>query len=205
MHRGQQTQLGVESILTRSQPRRRASTAVWNVVETFSSMATASPSGQDGITAELIDDDHNARAAYSAIATRAQGYNDLQWQTPNLALVAEAFLLQLALGPQSTPLARVVASALNLMLSLLCIQKMTKHREMQIDDRTTLRRLEKRLGLPDYHRKPDLDRLPGWQRLSSTRLWIIGFWGLALVALCIFVVTSGKFLWDLLESCSSPA
>ena len=160
-------------------------------------MTTASASGEEGITEDTIENVANARAAYAAIAGRAQSYNDLQWQTPNLALVAEAFLLQIALGPQSTSVARLVASALNLMLSLLCIQKMAKHREMQINDRITLRKLEKRLGLPDYHCKPDLDDLPRWQRLRSTRLWIIGFWGLALVALCILVVTSGRFLWDL--------
>jgi hypothetical protein len=75
-----------------------------------------------GITREdAIEDDDTARAAYAVIAARAQGYNHLQWQTPSLALTAEAFVLQIALGHESTPPARLVASTLNLMLSLLCI------------------------------------------------------------------------------------
>jgi hypothetical protein len=166
-------------------------------------MTTASPSGEDGITEDTIEDDANARAAYAAIAARAQSHNALQWQTPALALAAEAFLLQIALGPLSTALARLVASALNFMLSLLCIQLMAKHREMQIDDRKTLIKLEKRLGLPVYHSQPGLDRLPRWKQLGSTKLWIIGFLGLGLVALGIFFVTLGRLLWDLLEPCNS--
>jgi hypothetical protein len=168
-------------------------------------MTTASPSGEDAITEDAIEDVGNARAAYAAIAARAQSYNALQWQTPALALAAEAFLLQIALGPLSTALARLVASALNFMLSLLCIQLMAKHREMQIDDRITLTNLEKRLGLPTYHKKPHLGDLPRWKQLRSTNLWIVGFLVLALVALGIFCVTLGRLVWDLLEPCNSTS
>jgi hypothetical protein len=160
-------------------------------------MTAASPSGEDRITGDKIRGVENARAAYGAIADWAQSHNALQWQTPALALTAEAFLLQIALGPQSTPPAQLVASALNFMLSLLCIQLMWKHRAMQIDDRMELQKLEERLGLPRYHRKPDLDGLKRWQRLlrtSSTRVWSVGFAVLALVALGIFVVTLVRVL-----------
>ena len=163
-------------------------------------MTTASPSDEDA-----IKNDHNLRAAYAAIAARAQSHRALRWQTPNLALVAEAFLLAIALGPQSTPMARLVASALNVMISLLCIQLMAKHREFQVRDRIALKELEGRLGLAEYHGKPDLDDLPLWKRLirlSSTKLWIFGFAVLALVAVIILVVTL-KAPGDLLEPCRS--
>jgi len=156
-------------------------------------MATPSPSGAEGITPEdAIADDDNARAAYQAIAARALSHNDLQWQTPSLALAAEAFLLNIALGHDSTAPARVVASGLNLVLSVLCMFLMYKHRQAQIDDRQTLKRLEGRLGLPRYHDKPDFDDL-GWfkrrLRSSSTNIWIGGFGVLAAVALGILVAT----------------
>jgi hypothetical protein len=156
-------------------------------------MTTASPSGGGGITPEdAIKDDDNARAAYAVIAARAQGHNHLQWQTPSLALAAEAFLLNIALGHDSTAPARLVASALNFALSLLCMHLMWKHRQAQIDDRQILMGLENRLGLHPYHEKPDVSDLPWWkQRLltSTTTIWIGGFGVLAAVALGIFAVT----------------
>lgn len=165
------------------------------VMETFSIVTKASPSDDDKITTDKIKDVENARAAYSALTTRAQSYNALQWQTPALAVAAEAFLLQIALGPQSTPPARLVASALNFMLSLLCIHLLLKHRQMQVKDRETLIELEKLLGLPTYHSKPRLDDLPRWIQFGSTKLWSIGFAGLGLVAVGIFSVTLSRFPW----------
>jgi len=143
--------------------------ARWKVVKASSSMTTGSPTGEDSRTSEVpTRDQANARIAYTVIAARAQGHNSLQWQTPSLALAAEAFVLQIALGHESTAPARLVASALNLMLSLLCIQLMVKHRAAQIDDRKKLIELETQLGLDKYHEKPVVDGLPWWERHLRT-------------------------------------
>jgi hypothetical protein len=183
------------------------SAAFTHVVKAFSTVTTEQPPDEARITSEgQIKDPLDARAAYAAIAARAQGHNQLQWQTPSLALTAEAFLLQIALGHESTAPARLVASALNLVLSLLCIQLMAKHREMQIDDRQILIRLETRLGLPTYHEKPRVDDLSPWKRhlrTSSTTLWMIGFGILSAVALGILIFTVGRLLWDFLDLCDS--
>jgi ADP-ribose pyrophosphatase YjhB (NUDIX family) len=140
----------------------------------------------DADTSSLAD---IRRTAYAAVSARALNHNTLVWQTPALALTAEAFLLTIALGPASSPPARLIAAGLNFMLSVLCLQLMAKHRAMAVIDREVMVNLEKALGLPVYHGRPTREQLPGIARWRSGVWWKFGFVVLGLVALGIFVVT----------------
>jgi hypothetical protein len=57
-----------------------------------------------------------------------QQHDLLMWQVPVLSLTAQAFLLTIVLGGNSTPTSRVLASALALLASILSMQLMAKHR-----------------------------------------------------------------------------
>jgi hypothetical protein len=139
----------------------------------------------------------NLRSAYGVLATRVANHNTLVWQTPALALTAEAFLLTVALNPVYSHSARLVAAGLNLMLSLLCLQLMSKHKEMVKADRNEMVLLEHRLGLASYHAKTDTSTFKLLAKPWSSTLWMSGFVVLAAVAAGIFASVLG-FDWAII-------
>lgn len=136
----------------------------------------------------------NLRVAYASLSDEALNHNALVWQTPALALTAEAFLLTIAIGPESSPIARLIASFLNLTLSILCLQLMAKHREMTVGNREDLVALERRLGLVQFHEKPRR-KLPGLAAYRSGRWWMFGFVTLAVLAFGILVSSVAELIW----------
>ncbi|MCF7552198.1 DUF4916 domain-containing protein [Pseudonocardia sp. WMMC193] len=133
----------------------------------------------------------NLRVAYSALAARALNHNTLVWQTPTLALAAQAFLMTIALSPAAATSARLIAAGLNLVLSILCLQLMTKHRQMLVIDREELAEIEQRLRLKTYHQRLRADRLSLFGRQRSGNWWRAAFVVLALVSVAIIILTAG--------------
>ncbi|MGP3924768.1 hypothetical protein [Streptomyces sp. 8N616] len=81
---------------------------------------------------------------YQAVAARRMQWDALLWQVPALSLTAQAFLFTIALGPESSRYARVIASALAIVMSVLSLHLMARHRQAEITDAHWLADYERR-------------------------------------------------------------
>jgi ADP-ribose pyrophosphatase YjhB (NUDIX family) len=136
--------------------------------------------------AERCDSEPQLRRAGSKIG----GAQSLMWQTPGLALTAQAFLMTLALAPGSSNLARAFASGLNIMMAALCFQLMQKHRAMELSDRKALENIEGIEGMMLVHASLELKV---WlKRFPSHKPWQVGFVVFGLVSTFIFVTTCAR-------------
>lgn len=149
---------------------------------------------------------------WQTVAARRAGLDAMMWQTPALGMTAQAFLLTLAVGAESSRWARLVASFLSLILAVMVMQLMAKHRRNEMLDSMLLEELEQRFGIsdvvsfqphagpaarPERHVEAVDGRMarstPGPRRLwrmSSYELWMIGLGAFALAASVIFVVAA---------------
>lgn len=146
---------------------------------------------------------------WQTLASKRASIDTMMWQTPALGMTAQAFLLTLALGPESSQWARLLSSFLSLALSIMVMQLMAKHRRHEMLDSLLLQRIEVSVGISRLlgtsphaspGQRPDDDRqlvsqrlrrsLPGpapfWS-MSSYELWMIGLSLFAIVAFAIFV------------------
>lgn len=69
-----------------------------------------------------------AEVAYQALLQRSLAEHSEMWQTPSLALAAEAFLLTIALDPQSVRWAAAPAAALATLVAAMSMQLMAVRR-----------------------------------------------------------------------------
>lgn len=119
------------------------------------------------------------------------------WQTPALALTAQAFLLTISLNEDLTAAPRVVAALLGAVVALLSVQLMAKHKLHLELDRCELERLEAELGISriarrgwaytseGYHAPSRAAERTWLTRRSSSHLWSLGLWVFLLVDLGI--------------------
>ena len=138
------------------------------------------------------------------LAGRRAEYDRFIWQTPALALTAQAFLLTIALNPTAfSALARVLTAVLGFVIMVISIQLLRRNRYMEHIDSLFLHELELARENSEgsryyrqYHEVPaareahlvergssSADRVPvhtWWNQSSSMKVWT---WGLALVAL----------------------
>lgn len=85
--------------------------------------------GAEGPSAEGSNSEGGRDAlVYELLMLRQLEQNAMVWQTPALALTAEAFLLTIALGGESSRFARLLSSALSVVVAVLAMQLMAKHR-----------------------------------------------------------------------------
>lgn len=157
-------------------------------------------------------------AAYQVIATRRLGYDQMLWQTPVLGFTAQAFLLTIALAPDSSRLARLLSAVLALVVALLSIQLLRKHQHMELIDSVLLERIERELGIASAlsvaPEAPLAPHTPARERRLGLRLrdervlrgsWLVDLhspllwtWGLALfglVSFAIIVLTALDVSW----------
>jgi hypothetical protein len=133
--------------------------------------------------------------SYQVQASRRLGYDTLMWQTPALSLTAQSFLFAAALSSNVTAAARLIAMSLALIISIISIQLMTKHRHHEKLDSLTLEIMEQQHGLLPLHRR-SRERSSGaglsenwFVRTSSFRVWILGLSLFGVAALGIIAVT----------------
>jgi hypothetical protein len=81
------------------------------------------------VTDADIARDNISREAYAAVAARRTQFDQLVWQVPVLSLTAQAFLFSIALSPDGTRTARIIASLLSLVMTFLSLHLMVKHRQ----------------------------------------------------------------------------
>lgn len=149
-------------------------------------------------TAQLVEQTTASKylaETYAAISSQADTHNALMWQTPVLAMTAQAFLLTIGLGSGISPMARLAAAGLSLVVSILSIQLMLKHSAMQLRDHIALEDIERRRGMAIYHVKPILSGtgLKAWlTRQRSREWWLAGMATFGFVSLMIAVVSALK-------------
>ena len=79
---------------------------------------------------------------YQVVAARRLQWDNLVWQVPALCLTAQAFLFTIAIGGTTSRLARIIASVLALLITVLCTTLMARHRQSEIHDANWLARFE---------------------------------------------------------------
>ncbi|MFT4034068.1 MAG: hypothetical protein QM679_00675 [Patulibacter sp.] len=127
--------------------------------------------------------------AYEATAQRNVTHNGLMWQTPGLSMTAQAFLLTLALGSGTPPLARVVAASIAIVLSAVSVQLLRKHSHHEIVDRRMLERIELLAGWPVVHGVPPSSGSKFVDR-PSRALWAGALWMFAAAAVLVIVAVA---------------
>ncbi|MBT2552794.1 hypothetical protein [Arthrobacter sp. ISL-5] len=143
---------------------------------------------------------------YEMVLQRELEQDAMLWQTPTIALTAQAFLLTIALNPSSPAFATYLAAALGLVVALLSMQLMAKHRFLNLMDRAHLHALEARLRMEhlsnrQYFYTDGAYQIPNWlvghksppsehglARFRSYRVWIGGMVIFAAVNLGIIAV-----------------
>ena len=137
---------------------------------------------------------------YEALAARQRDQDALLWQTPALGLTAQAFLFSIALSGGNTQAARLIASALALLVSFLSIQLMAKHRYIAAVRAELLVRVEKdqaitaTIGVSPHDELPALgaavNRHAGWfVGLMSALVWMYGLAVFGVAAGAVMVIT----------------
>ena len=111
---------------------------------------------QNEVIARLIDPfllPHQAAVDVAhSVEQRRVSINQLMWQVPALALAAQAFLLTVVLGADTSPPARAVAAGTAAILMGLTWHLFRRHRILEVGYSRWLERFEERNGLPPIHR-----------------------------------------------------
>lgn len=137
--------------------------------------------------------------AYEMLILRQQTQANLLWQTPSLALTAQAFLLTIALSADASSLGRIFAACLGIVVALISMHTMVKHRHFENLDNFKMARLERQLGLPPLSTRSwkDDPPVPGgrpvgqdnWRtKLSSYEVWQAGIALFAIINLYVIAV-----------------
>lgn len=143
---------------------------------------------------------------YEMLLQRELEQDAMLWQTPTIALTAQAFLLTIALNPTSPAFATFLSAALGLVVALLSMQLMAKHQFIDSMDRAHLHALETRLEIEhlsnrEYFYTNGVYRIPDWlvghkapraehglAKFRSYRVWIAGMLIFAAVNVAIVAV-----------------
>ncbi|HUB99377.1 MAG TPA: hypothetical protein VMS11_06095 [Solirubrobacterales bacterium] len=143
-------------------------------------------------------------AVYTVIANRRTAFDTLMWQVPALGLAAQAFLLTIAFGSDSSDAARYFSGGLSVVVAVVAIQTMLKHRANELTDSRILEGIERQAGIrigdgAFPHDKPEVrgpavgnEQINGWwEQWKSAWLWVFSLScfalaGLAAISLTVF-------------------
>jgi hypothetical protein len=134
---------------------------------------------------------------YQVVAARRLQWDALLWQVPSLSLAAQAFLLTVALGPDSSRISRLLTSFLGVLAAFLSVHLLTKHRQAEITDAHWLAEYEQKhfettVHGPEWRDRRDKTTIPGpLGKLTGIRafpLWQVALSLFGLVALITFVL-----------------
>ncbi|WP_375424829.1 hypothetical protein [uncultured Friedmanniella sp.] len=140
---------------------------------------------------------------YQAVAARRLQWDNLLWQVPVLSLTAQAFLFTTALGADVHGWARALAALLSLIISVLSILLMGRHRQGELTGAHWLERYEQQvLGVGPWgaHGEPVRDAREfegldaGWvgRRIPLRPMfavWVVGLGLFGLAAIGVVVQT----------------
>jgi hypothetical protein len=141
-----------------------------------------------------------SQMSYDVAANRRYQYDFMMWQVPALSLTAQAFLFTVALQAEATRAARLIASALALVVAAISMQLMAKHRHHERTEADRLKGFEEDQQLAGLHR-PMQERgtqLRRWSptALSSYHVWMVGIavFGLAAVTIILISIVTPNWL-----------
>jgi ADP-ribose pyrophosphatase YjhB (NUDIX family) len=177
---------------TKVRPGGEAKEFRWVPIEEIEKLPNLWP-GTARFVAKLVGVQREMSAlaiSYQALALRANTHNNLMWQTPGLAMAAQAFLLTIALAPGMSLFGRVASCLANILISLLCIQLLGKHSKMELSDRRLMERIDTEYSLIPINARTDQRNWRPYVRLRSRVLWQLGFG----ILVAISVVTLGLAL-----------
>jgi hypothetical protein len=142
-----------------------------------------------------------SRETYGIVAARRTQFDQLVWQVPVLSLTAQAFLFSIALSHDATRTARVIASVLSLLMTVLSLHLMAKHRQAEVADSQWLEVYESQfkptdasLPWPVHGRTwsayrnsidPKIGLFGFFSRFHGFQIWS---WGLAMFGVAALVV-----------------
>jgi hypothetical protein len=140
--------------------------------------------------------------AYPIVAARRSQWDQLLWQVPVLTLTAQAFLFSIALAHDTTRTARFIACLLSLVMTVLSLHLMVKHRQAEVADSQWLETYEHQLlpistngaswpmhGQQWARYRLETDPGIGWLRaLGRFRGFQVWFWGLAIFGFAALAV-----------------
>lgn len=139
---------------------------------------------------------------YSAVAARRTQFDNLVWQVPALSITAQAFLFTISLGPDTRPVARVIACLLSLVATFLAIQLFTRQRQAEITDAHWLEEYEGRHKLqPGAHglhwqklreqTSPQAGLFNSLAKLRGYPTWAAGLSMFGIASLAVLVISIG--------------
>ena len=140
---------------------------------------------------------------YQAIASRRLGQDSMMWQVPALSLTAQAFLFTIALG-SSALASRFIAAFLALVIALISMQLMAKHRHLEVIDSKLLEEFEKKMlehgkfypypfSIGPHARSKSRGEAVGiranrFVRAPSYKIWMFGLGLFAIAAIGVIVI-----------------
>lgn len=122
---------------------------------------------------------------YALICARRQVFDTLIWQTPALAMAAQAFLLAAALDPDYSRWHALVLAGFSLVVGLASIHLMIKHRHYERADCTLLEDFEQKNVKDGYavvHGRREDVQTRGFAKISAFRVWVVVLSGFCLLA-----------------------
>jgi general stress protein CsbA len=147
-----------------------------------------------------IDPDER-RLIYATVTARRLQQDSLVWQVPVLSLTAQAFLYTIALGPDSSSFARIVSAVISIVITVLSVTLMARHRQSEVTDAEWLTEYEATLP-PAYrqHGRPFQERRDRQQTdrgaftllvlpWPAFRTWIVGLGIFGLISGFVIVAT----------------
>jgi hypothetical protein len=160
---------------------------------------------RDATPSRRAREDERDLRVHEVLAQRINNWHQLLWQVPLFAFTAQAFTFTIALAPDSTRLARLMACALSLVISLVSLVTLVRQRKADRLDSKRLNAIEKRMGLRKEERmhgkqwaKRRADMPFDWRWLDAmvgrwtlTATWAVAFFVLMLLALGIVVMEFG--------------
>ena len=137
---------------------------------------------------------------YQAVAARRLQWDALLWQVPSLSLAAQAFLLTIAFGPDTSRTSRLLASGLAVVAALLSLHLLIRHRQAEVTDAHWLAAYEQQhFGItahgPEWRDRRNATVIPGHlgalARIPAFPVWqtalsLFGIVGLTAFALAVF-------------------
>jgi hypothetical protein len=137
--------------------------------------------------------------AYELLYLRFLEQDAMMWDAPALSMTAQAFLMTIALGSSTSDFARIMASSLAIVVAVMAMQLMAKHRFLAGIDEAEIIRLEDELELPRHGRRrgawKDDEYQLQWPKTSAFRkrssyvVWQLGIGLFGCGAITVLVVT----------------
>ena len=127
----------------------------------------------------------DTRSLYSALVTKQSNHDQMLWQTPVIALTAQAFLLTIVFDWSRAEIHRTLCGLVSVFIGLLTWQLFLRHSALEKHASVELEAFEKKYFEQVIHVAPVVTGCIA--RWRSRRIWAWGLFFLSLVGLFPFL------------------